>query len=243
MISLMGTALTPVGLKRVEAQRGFTLVELAIVLVIIGLLIAAVLKGQELIVSSRLKSTIGQIDAVRSAVNTFRDKYNALPGDYPDAQRRIGSPNGITWVGCDGIAGCDGSGVIDGDGVSGETLFFWQHLAAANLVAGIDPAGAAVLGDSLPRAPIGGGLTVRNETVVKKTAHWLRLGSAAADPTGVIDSEQAEQIDTKVDDGRPGTGNVRTTTTACTTGAAVVDAASEYPTASVVSRCLMNFEL
>ena len=88
---------TLTGDKSNQSQRGFTLVELAIVLVIIGLIIAAVLKGQELIVSARLKSTITAIDAIRSASNTFRDKYNPLPGDSANPQARAAPPAGAAW--------------------------------------------------------------------------------------------------------------------------------------------------
>ena len=125
--------------KSVKSQRGFTLVELAIVLVIIGLVIAAVLKGQELIVSARLKSTINQVDGIRAATNTFRDKYNNLPGDFANAQVRIGDIAGVTWA-----ALGDGDGVIEGDGVAApavgeETVLFWNQLSAANMISGTSP--------------------------------------------------------------------------------------------------------
>ncbi len=232
--------------KSNQSQRGFTLVELAIVLVIIGLIIAAVLKGQELIVSARLKSTISDIDAIRGASNTFRDKYNALPGDYANAPSRVGTPAGVTFANCDGTVGkCDGSGVIDGDGLTNETLLFWAHMAAANMISGVSPLGAAVIGDGLPTAPIGGGLTIRNELVVNKTAHWIALGSAAASPVGVLDSEQALIIDEKADDGRPGTGSIRVETVACTdvVAPATVDGTSAYDPDPSVTGCLLKFEL
>ncbi len=237
---------SPANDKSNESQRGFTLVELAIVLVIIGLIIAAVLKGQELIVSARLKSTISDIDAIRSASQTFRDKYSALPGDYANAPSRVGTPAGVTFANCDGSPGkCDGSGIIDGDGLTNETLLFWAHMAAANLISGVSPLGAATIGDGLPTAPIGGGLTIRNELVINKTAHWISLGSAAVSPIGVLDAEQALLIDEKADDARPGTGSIRTPTGACTdvVSPATVDGTTAYDPDPAVNGCLMKFEL
>ncbi len=62
-------------------QKGFTLVEIAIVLVIIGLLLGGVLKGQEMIESSRIKSVVGDLNGVSAAYNTYFDRFRAIPGD------------------------------------------------------------------------------------------------------------------------------------------------------------------
>ena len=62
-------------------QSGFTLIELSIVLVIIGLLVGGVLEGQDLIKAAQIRSTISQFEQFDAAVNTFRTKYNNLPGD------------------------------------------------------------------------------------------------------------------------------------------------------------------
>ncbi len=226
-----------------KSQRGFTLVELAIVLVIIGLVLAAVLKGQELIISARLKTTISEVDGVRSATETFRDKYSALPGDYAQAQARVGDPAGVTWA-----AVGDGDGIIEGDGIASpaageETVLYRNQLAAADMLAGVSPLGAGTIGDGLPSMPVGGGLTVRNELVINKSAHWLTLGSADVVPTGVLSGEQAFHIDEKADDGRPGTGSIRTETLACTDSTTTVSATSAYDFSVAVSGCVLKFAL
>ncbi len=245
MSLLRRLASSPAVPQGADAQRGFTLVELAIVLVIIGLVIAAVLKGQELIVSARLKSTINQVDGIRAATNTFRDKYGNLPGDYAKGQTRVGDPAGVTWT----VGNGDGSGIVDGDGVAApavgeETVLFWNHLSAANMISGVSPLGGGTLGDGIPWAPIGGGFTLRNEAAVGKTTHWLSVGSAAATPIGSANAEQALRIDEKADDGRPGTGNIRTVTGTCTdAGAGPVLTTSAYLADPNLTGCLVKFEL
>ena len=78
---------------RAKIQRGFTLVEAAIVLLIIGLVIGGVLRGQELISSARARNITEQTRAIQVAYYAFQDRYNSLPGDLTAAQARLVSPN------------------------------------------------------------------------------------------------------------------------------------------------------
>jgi len=221
------------------SQRDRSVVELAIVLVVLGLILGGILKGQELIAGARLKATLADIEAIRAAAATFRERYGGIPGDYALAQARLGTPNGITWrlPRCDGAnQGCDGDGIIEGNGRTGETLLFWQHLTLGNLIAGI-ALGSAVddsIGAGLPAAAIGGGLAVQHQVIGGRTAHWMRLGSGAALTTGVVTGDQAHGVDREIDDGRPGTGSVRVTTAAC------IDRGDYDPAGEA---CLMYFEL
>ena len=94
--------------KTKKTLQAFSLVELAIALVIIGLLIGAVLKGQELLASARLKTVITQLNQYRLATNTFMDRYGALPGDYDKASSYIK----------EGLKNGNNNGVIEGLGLS-----------------------------------------------------------------------------------------------------------------------------
>ena len=122
-------------------QNGFTLIELSIVLVIIGLLIGSVLAGKDLIESARIRSQISQIEKYRTAVNTFLAKYNHLPGDIPDP---IASSVGLSSRGVLHGQG-DGNGLIESSAPSsfcgtgenvGETVTFWVDLSKAKLLDG-----------------------------------------------------------------------------------------------------------
>src|ERR1035438_3595333 len=113
-----------------RSERGFTLIEIAIVLVIIGLIVGGVLVGQNLINAAAVRAQISQIEKYNSAVNTFRGKYDALPGDISAAaaaQFGFVARSGTTGRG-------DGNGIVQGHNGNvavgwyqvGETLLFWS---------------------------------------------------------------------------------------------------------------------
>ncbi|MEZ5825783.1 MAG: prepilin-type N-terminal cleavage/methylation domain-containing protein [Geminicoccaceae bacterium] len=247
----MSSSILPVGSTSRNLQRpdeaGFTLVELSIVLVIIGLIIGGVLKGQEMIESARVKSSMSQVEAYRAAHNTFFDKYSAFPGDFADGQAALGTPLGITWnsPACDGTVGqCDGNGQLNGSGINSETLLYWQHLAAADLITGVelDAAPNADHGRGLPSAPVGGGFSVAFMTSLGKQAHWVRLERGPASADGVIEGDQAMTIDRKLDDGRPGSGWIRQTNANCIAGGGALLTTSAYEITSG-SDCRLIFEI
>jgi hypothetical protein len=115
-------------------------------------------------------------------------------------------------------------------------LLFWQHLALGNLISGIEAAGvpSASIGAGIPSAAVGGGLAVQNQNIGGRTTHWVRLGTGANLTTGAASALQADTIDRKIDDGRPATGSVRTTTAAC------INAGDYDPSGN---QCLLYFEL
>src|SRR6266511_487407 len=109
-------------------QTGFTLIEIAIVLVIIGLLLGGVLKGQELITGARVRNLISQQDGVKAAYFGFLDRFRALPGDYSNASANI---TGISTAGAcaDATAGAgngNGNGQISAAGPAYESILAWE---------------------------------------------------------------------------------------------------------------------
>ena len=140
------------------------MVELAIVIIIIGLLIGGILKGQELVANARIAATITQIKAIAASMSTFQDKYGALPGDMPNATARL--PNCPVTNDCGQWPG-NGDGQIKSallDPFAGapatETLAFFPQLAAADLITGVNPGLGLTWGGDFPAASMAGGFNV-----------------------------------------------------------------------------------
>ncbi len=131
-------------MKRLQQQKGFTLVELAIVLTIIGLLIGGILKGQQLIANAKVTAQMAQVQGIDAATTTFRDAYAGLPGDLLTPSTRLANCTAATCLlvgngdqkvlpGAGAFTPPTGATVGGAMGIGGEADAFWAQLAAANL--------------------------------------------------------------------------------------------------------------
>ena len=220
-------------MKNTKTQRGFTLVELAIVLVIVGLLISGVLKGQELIANAQLNSTVAKAKSIESAGVTFRDNYSYLPGDLPNGATRLqncaglcalAASNGDGRIGVEDAYGIATAATAAGAPTQNENNAAWAQLSAANLIGEVSSnAQLAEIGTAVPSAAVGGGFrvgfegngTIAGVTQVAGTAtagHYLNLTNsvvtALAAASTVTTALLMERLDKKMDDGKPATGSV-----------------------------------
>lgn len=166
-------------MKKTTTQQGFTLVELAIVMTIIGLLIGGILKGQELMLNARVTATIAQVRSYEAAATTFRDSFASLPGDMMNASNRL--PGCV--AACDPAAATAGNSIIGGSAWAGaatwdtqtaalsaanaepvESVLFWIHMLQADLISGVSSealqGSAPQWGVTNPQARINGGFVV-----------------------------------------------------------------------------------
>jgi prepilin-type N-terminal cleavage/methylation domain-containing protein len=167
-----------------KGQAGFTLVEIAIVMVIIGLLIGGVLKGQAMIDNAKVKRVVKQADEMRAAVMTFYDKYGVYPGDE-------NLPN-VPPV------GGDGTGNANGQIAGAETFEVYRDLSLAGLISGTYDGTS-----NLPRHAFGGNMDlvwVNPPGAGTPPNHYLRFYNLPA--------EVCLEIDTKHDDGNAATGTI-----------------------------------
>ena len=189
-------------------QSGFTLVEIAIVLVIIGLLLGGILKGQELINSAKVKNLITDMRNIQTQIYGYQDRFKQLPGDDARVATNLAGPPPATA----GTGGTPGNGQIEGAmfpaaASTEESAVFWQHLRMANLAAG-----PTALGD-----PQYYPLNANNGRIGVNTATTAQLWISTM-PTGgtqicmkQMTGRFAKQIDTALDDGVSNTGSVRFT--------------------------------
>ena len=185
-------------------QSGFTLVEIAIVLVIIGLLLGGVLKGQELINSAKVKNMINDFRSTSTFVFAYQDRFRALPGDDTRANANHGGVTATTPATTLGNARINGA--WNSLTKTDETYLFWNHVRLAGLATGDPtvPAAAAVAADLYnPRNADGGRMGITGDQVANG---WV--GNFFICSSG-IQGRFARQIDTTIDDGNTSTGTVR----------------------------------
>lgn len=187
-----------------KQQKGFTLVEMAIVLVIIGLLLGGVLKGQELIESSRIKNAANDINGVIAAYNGYVDRFRAVPGD--DGDTTALTARGSSWAAA--VGGDRNGQLVTTDSpfaTTGENLQFWVHSRAAGFIAGSP---ATVGAAALPNNAFSG-LTGVTAAQIGTTAATLIAAGSAKVCMGSVPGKAARALDIAMDDGNPATGIMR----------------------------------
>lgn len=190
---------------KINKQKGFTLVEIAIVLVIIGLLLGGILKGQELINSARVRNLADQNSGIQAAYYGFIDRYRQVPGDwlFTSASQALG-----VTVNLPTAAATTGNGRIDNTLLEGAAV--WEQLARSNFLGGgFTPAAvvptAATYNTVAPVNAFNGPLVLtRNQGYTGTAANRLNLHMGRNVPVSI-----ARELDIKVDDGLPHTGVLR----------------------------------
>ncbi len=255
---------------RTNRRAAFTLVELSIVLVILGLLVGGVLAGQSLIRAAELRSVPRDIENYNMAIRIFKDKYMALPGDMNNATTYWGEadadPATCQATPSTGPETCNGNGngaIANAGAINGdmyESFRAWQHLTNAGLIEGhftgvAGPHAAlaqTLIGTNVPASKIGGGGFTLFNWWSSVDYYWgandagLILIFGAQWPnystTGpvLLPSEQWA-IEQKMDDGKPFLGNIYTIfNTACTTGNATTD---EYALSTSTPACMIVWKV
>ena len=190
-------------------QSGFVLIEIAIVLVIVGLLLGGVLKGQELINSTRVKNLASDFKNGPVFIYGYQDKFKALPGDDLNLATHLAAlpvaPVPCTMPGTAGLCN-PGSGIIDGgwdsSSVAAETYVFWQHIRLAGFAPGSTTLGTI---NYVPINAFGGNLGITNAAQTPIQG----LNGTYIICSNLIPGRYAKQLDTTMDDGETSTGSMR----------------------------------
>lgn len=184
-----------------DTQRAFTLVEVAIVLVIIGLVMGGVFKGQALIDSARVRAVAAEMSGFQAAWLAFTERYRAIPGDFSRADAQIDS---------DARPG-NGNGRLDS---AGERAGVWQHLALAGFIKGGYDGSAAAIGseqdlacaaNTCPGNPWNGHYKIAQGTqAVNADVPYNEITTGDQVPVGIL-----AQLDARLDDGHASKGRFR----------------------------------
>jgi prepilin-type N-terminal cleavage/methylation domain-containing protein len=209
--------------KFFRTNKGFSLIEVAIAVMVIGLIAGFALKGKELIRSARLRSTADQVNAFKIAVQGFTERYGALPGDFAAAREMIS----------DSLQNGSGNGVISS---VEDAKRFWQHLIASNLI-------SAELVDGYPTSKLGGYYTV-SSNIADHPGIWIVLCGGTTDNksfSGTLSPEDGYIIDKNNDNGDPTSGEIQAIKASGATGECIID--SRYNVQNKNKDCVLLFKI
>jgi len=236
-----------------KSLNGFTLIELSIVLIIIGLIVAGITGGQSLVKSAELNSIVTQINNVKTAVSSYELQYNYLPGDHINAYSYFdtdGSGSDICGADSAAASGCNG----DGDGIidAAERYRFWQHLALEGTIkgtfSGVAEAASPTMeaGVNVPESSIkGGALDVSNYSPNGgTTTNYIKFGSqdGALIENSIISVTDAVSVDKKMDDGKADSGTIYAEDGTDAAAPLCLNSGS-YLLSSTGQKCKMSFTL
>lgn len=239
-------------------KRGFTLIELSIVLVIISLIVAGIVGGRSLVRSAELRDVISGLLEYETAINGFELQYNALPGDIRNAQSYWSACTNLSGNRCNG----DGDGLIDfNDSPALEHIRVWHHLRLADVVGG--PYDGVATSPLEPGRSVGLGST--NETLFDIVAPGTATSATAEVPatifgltsnmvhfrsisgvTNSLTSREARNIDRKIDNGQPDDGRLLAWRLATDEGCIDNDTptvGSSYSLADLTPSCILSYVL
>lgn len=240
--------------SEITSESAFSLIELAIVLVVIGLLVGGLVVMQSMTRQSQLQGVVSDYQKFKVATAEFIDQYISVPGDMPDATDYWGTAtNG------------DGDKILDiaaAASATGEDFQFWRHLVLAGRITGVytgvagsGSASHSVAGTNVPAASYESGAWEADylgvyggdtTTYAYNYGNYFRVGTitaTAAASGALLKPEEAWNIDTKTDDGQPGKGTVVSShwNSACATSTTNADYNGAYNLTNQNAQCALYF--
>ncbi|MDA0967671.1 MAG: prepilin-type N-terminal cleavage/methylation domain-containing protein [Proteobacteria bacterium] len=252
--------------ERPEPENGFTLIELSIVIVIIGLIVAGVVGGQSLVEQAKLRNIVSDFNKFSIATSAFKIEYGENAGDLSKAEQYFGTTDCPNFVGVGYTCRCNGNGNkrVGPESITGEVherMRFWQHLALASVLEGnfdggcdYRYTGTEAIGRTIPAGSFPAtAYTIMDRNNTNGTD--IHLGKRHVEASsfvtiynaGFINAPTAQSLDSKIDDGIANTGKVRgldSPNTGSPTGTGnCVDGSDQYILSSIEKDCYIQYEM